>query len=88
MPCLEQNNFPPLIKDKSQQTYSLVANWDISKEIYKCGQESIDTFQGHIMHMYIHDTPIPKMLEGMSNGRNKAKLLENYGLTTLCQEKL
>ena len=42
----------------------------------------------HMIHMYIHDTLIPKVLEGMSNGKNKAKLLENYGLTNLCQYKV
>ena len=36
--------------------------------------------------MYICGTLIPNVLEGMSNGTTKAKLLENYGLTTLCQE--
>ena len=41
-----------------------------------------------MMHMYIHDTLIPNMLEWMSNGTTKAKLLENYGLTTLYQETL
>ena len=39
-----------------------------------------------MMHMYIHDTLIPNMLEGMSNGKTKAKVLENYDLTTLCQD--
>ena len=39
-----------------------------------------------MMHMYISVTLIPIVLEGMSNGTTKAKLLENYGLTTLCQE--
>ena len=39
-----------------------------------------------MMHMYIHDTLIPKMLEGMSNFKTKANILENYGLTILYQE--
>ena len=40
------------------------------------------------MHMYIHDTLIPKMLEGMLNGTTKDKILENYGITTLYQDSL
>ena len=39
-----------------------------------------------MMHIYIHETLVPKMLEGISNGTTKAKLLEKYGLTTLHQE--
>ena len=39
-----------------------------------------------MMHMYIHDILIPKILEGIYNGTTKAKLLESYGITTLCQE--
>ena len=38
--------------------------------------------------MYIYDTLIPKMLKVMANGTTKAKILENYGLTTLCQDTL
>ena len=38
------------------------------------------------MHMYIHDNLKPNMLEVMSNGKNKAKLLENYGIVTLFQD--
>ena len=38
------------------------------------------------MHMYIHDTFIPKMLEGISNSTTRAKILENYGVTTICQD--
>ena len=66
--------------------YFLVANWYIDKVIHKCGQESIRKLLRHMTHMYIHGTLIPKMLEVMSNGKTKAKLLANYGLTTLCQE--
>ena len=36
--------------------------------------------------MYIHDTIIPNIVELMSNGITKALLIENYGLTDLCQE--
>ena len=39
-----------------------------------------------MMHMYIHDNLISKMLEIMWNGRTKAKIFEDYSLTTLCQE--
>ena len=39
-----------------------------------------------MMHMYIHGTLIPKMLEVIFNGTTKAKLLENYRLMALCQE--
>ena len=39
-----------------------------------------------MMRMYSHYTLIPKMLEVMSNGISKAKLLENYCLTALFQE--
>ena len=39
-----------------------------------------------MMHMYIHDTLVPKMLEVISNGTTKAKLLETYGLKMLFQE--
>ena len=41
-----------------------------------------------MMNMYINDTLIPKMVEGMSNGTAKANRLKNYGLTKLCQEKV
>ena len=33
-----------------------------------------------MMQMYIHDTLIPKMLEGMWNDTTKDNLLENNGL--------
>ena len=39
-----------------------------------------------MMHMYIHDNLISKMLEIMWNGRTKAKIFEDYSLTKLCQE--
>ena len=73
-------------KEKTQLPHFLVSNWYIAKAIYKCGQEIIGTLQQHTMHIYIHDILIPKMLEGIPNGKTKAKLLENYGLTTICQE--
>ena len=38
-----------------------------------------------MMHMYMDVTLIPKMLEIMLNGTNGAKILENYGITMLCQ---
>ena len=41
-----------------------------------------------MMRLYIHDILIPKMLEGISNGTTKAKLLENYALTMLYQETI
>ena len=40
----------------------------------------------HMIHMYIHDTRIPKMFEGMPNGTTKPELLENYVLMALYQE--
>ena len=39
-----------------------------------------------MMHMYIHDTLILKMLELISNGKTKANILENYGIKNICQE--
>ena len=39
-----------------------------------------------MMHIYINDTLIPKMSQGMPNGTTKAKLLGNYSLTLLCQQ--
>ena len=39
-----------------------------------------------MMHMYIHNTLIPKMLEGMLNGKTKANQLESSGIATLYQE--
>ena len=36
-----------------------------------------------MMHIYIHDTLIPKILKGISNGKTKAKLLENPSIRTL-----
>ena len=41
-----------------------------------------------MIHMYINDTPIPKMLELMLNGTTKAKLLEKSVLAKLCQDTL
>ena len=38
------------------------------------------------MHIYINDTLIPKMSQGMPNGKTKAKLLGNYSLTLLYKE--
>ena len=39
-----------------------------------------------MMRMYIHDNLISKMLEIMCNSRTKTRILEDYSLTTLCQE--
>ena len=39
-----------------------------------------------MMHIYINDTLIHKMSEGMWNDTTKDKLLEKYGLTTICQD--
>ena len=39
-----------------------------------------------MIHMYIHDTLIPKILEGIPIGTTKTKLLENYVLTMIFQE--
>ena len=39
-------------------------------------------------HMYIHDTLITKMSEGISNGTTKSEILENYGPPKLCQDKV
>ena len=72
--------------EERQLPYFLVANWYISKAIHKCGQECIGKFQWHMVHMYIHDTLITKMLKLMSNGTPNDKQWENCGLTTLCQE--
>ena len=47
---------------------------------------NIDTLGRHMMCMYIHDTLIPMMLEVISNGKTKAKLLVIYGITTLFQD--
>ena len=66
-------------------SYFVVANWGIAEEIYKYGQENINTLGQQIMHMCIHNTLIPNMLEVMSNGKTKAKILKKYGLTTLFQ---
>ena len=87
MPFLDKNKNPLLRKDKRQLTYFLVANWDISEAIQKYGQDNTDTLGRHMMHMYIHDTLIPNILEGMYNVTTKVNLLENYGLPTLWQEK-
>ena len=73
-------------EEKRQLTYVLVANLNIAKEIHKYDQENIDTLGRNMIHMYIHNNLIPKMLEGMSNGTTNSKLLENYGLTMLCQD--
>ena len=62
MPCLELRLYL-LIKNKCKLEYFLVANWDIVKAVYKCGQESMDIIRQHMMHMCIHDTIIYKMLE-------------------------
>ena len=57
-----EENFPLLRKEKRQLPYLPVANWDIAKAINECDQEIIGTIKRHIMHMYIYDTLIPKML--------------------------
>ena len=38
------------------------------------------------MHIYIHDTFIPNMSEGIYNGSTNTNTLENYGITKLCQD--
>ena len=73
-------------KEKRQIPYLLVANLGIVKAINECVQESIGTLLIHIIHIYIHETLIPNMSKGMSNGKTKAQILENYGLSILCQE--
>ena len=77
---------PLLRKYNMKLPYLLVANWYIDKVIHKCSQDIIGTLIPHMVHMYIHGTLIPNMLEVVSNGKTKAKLLENYGITTICQE--
>ena len=71
-----EESFPFLSEEKRQLPYFLVSNWDIFKVINKYGWDIINTLGRHMMHMYIHDTLIPKMLELMSNGKNNAKILE------------
>ena len=39
-----------------------------------------------MVHMYIHDTFIPIILEFISKGATKANILVNYGLTIICKE--
>ena len=79
-------DFSSLLKEKRQLAYLLVANWGIAKAIHKYSQESTRTLWQHMMHMYIRDNLIIIILEGMQNGITKAELLENYCITTLCQE--
>ena len=90
MECLvySRRNFPILRKEKRQLPYLLVANWDIAIEKRKYSQESINTLLRKRMHIYIHDTLIPNMLEVISNGTTKAKLLEKYVLVKIYQEKV
>ena len=64
------------MKDKRKITYFLVANWDISKAIHKYVQDIICTLKRHMIHMYIHENLIPKMLEQMYNDTTKDKILE------------
>ena len=90
MECLvySRRNFPILRKEKRKLPYFLVANWDIAIEKRKYSQESINTLLRKMMHIYIHDTLIPNMLEGISNGKTKDEILEKYGLKTLCEETI
>ena len=60
-----------------------MANWGIAKEIQKYVQEKIGTLGWHIMHVYNHNTLIPKVLEIILNGTTKSQLLENYGFAKL-----
>ena len=78
------NQFPVVSKEKRQLPYFLQANWDIAEAIRKYGRENIDTLGRNMMHMYIHDTLIPKMLKDMATGTTKEELLNMYGLKTLC----
>ena len=80
--------FPLLIKEKRQLTYLLVVNLDIVKEIQKYVREKINKLGQHMMHMYIHYTVIPKMLEVMANGKTKSKLLKKYSVTKICQDTI
>ena len=75
-----------LRKEKNKLTYFLVSNRNIANAIPKYGQEIIKKLQQHMMHIYIHDTLIPNMLEGMYNGTTKSKILENYVITKLFKE--
>ena len=77
-----------MTKEKRQLPYLLVANWDVCGAIKKYGKEKINTLGRNMMHKYLHDTCVPKMLELMSNGTTKAKLLVIYGLIILFQETL
>ena len=72
-----EEKFSLLRKEKMQLTYLLIANWDITKAINKCGQEIISTLQWHTMHICIHETITHNILEIITNGSTKAKLLEN-----------
>ena len=58
-------NLPLLRKYKGKLPHLLVSKWDIAK------------LQQQMMHMYIHDTLIPNMLEGIFNGTTKVNILEN-----------
>ena len=88
MACLvrAEEMFPLLRNENKQLPYLLVANWDIFREIHKYEQESISTLRRHMMNIYINDTLIPKMLEGMQNGTTNYKLIETYGLTMICHQ--
>ena len=57
-----EETFPLLRKEKRKIPYLLIENWDISEAIHKYDQENIDTLGPKIMHVYIHDALIPKML--------------------------
>ena len=50
---------------REERKYFLVANFYIAEAIKKYGKDNINTLERHMMHMYIHDTLIPKMLELM-----------------------
>ena len=52
---------PPLRNEKRKLPHFLVTNWNITKAMHKYGQENIDALQRHMIHMYIHDTLIPKI---------------------------
>ena len=80
-----EGKWPLLINDKKKK-YFLVANCYIAEAINKYGKDNINTLGRHIIHMYIHETLIPKMSEVMDNGKTKSKLLKNSSLTTLCQD--
>ena len=90
MECLvySRRNFPILRKEKRKLPYLLVANWGIAIEKRKYSQESIKALLQKMMHIYIHDTLIPNMLEGISNGKTKDDILEKYGLNNLCEDTI